>query len=122
MNRNKPPGRPGHTDWDDPHIKSLLERTEHWSLDNRGGFIAQDVQVYIGWHALTARPGRLVYEKDHVLVVETRFFIPKGELVRVERPTGSTLRAVWCMVMDGREGRRNEDRAHGIYVHWLHTR
>jgi len=55
-------------------------------------------------------------------VVETRFAIPKGEHVRVDRVQAGAMRSSWGIVADGREGFRAEDRANGIHVHWVHLR
>jgi hypothetical protein len=108
-------------DWSDPRLEALLRKTEEWKLDNRGAFPAQDVQVHVGWGAGTPRKATLVWESDRVMVLETRFQIPKGEHVRVDRFYGDDgLRTVWGVVADGREGFREEDRQNGLYVHWLH--
>ena len=62
------------------------------------------------------------YEQSGVFVVATQAIIPKGEQVRVDRVQGGILRSSWGVVVDGREGRRDEDRAQGIHVYWVHTR
>ncbi|PWK87779.1 hypothetical protein [Fulvimonas soli] len=123
MSHHKPHGRHGNrVDWNDPHLQSLLSRTEHWKLDNRSSHAPQDVQVHIGWGASTGRPGVLVYERDQVMVLETTFPIQQGEHVRVDRIAADGLRVVWGMVVESREGQRAEDRLHGVHVHWLHVR
>lgn len=109
-------------DWNDPHLQSLLSKTESWKLDNRGAFSAQEVHVHVGWGAHSGRTAVLVWESDQVMVVETRFSIPKGENVRVDRVLGEGIRTVWGVVADGREGYREEDRQNGVFVHWLHVR
>jgi hypothetical protein len=109
-------------DWNDPHLQSLLSKTEGWKLDNRGAFTSQEVHIHIGWNANSGRNAVLVWESDQVMVLETRFSIPKGEHVRVDRVVGEALRTVWGMVADGREGYREEDRQNGVFVHWLHVR
>jgi hypothetical protein len=111
-----------HVDWEDPHLQSLLSKTESWKLDNRGAFSAQHVQLHIGWGANSERSAVLVWESDQVMVVETRFSIPKGENVRIDRMVAGTTRTVWGVVADGRQGYREEDRQNGVYVHWLHVR
>lgn len=107
-------------DWSDPQLEALLRKTESWKLDNRGGFPTQDVHVHVGWGANTGRKAILVWEKERVLVLETRFLIPKGEHVRVDRYYGDGVRTVWGVVAEGREGFREEDRQNGVYVYWLH--
>lgn len=109
-------------DWEDPRLQSLLSKTESWKLDNRGAFAAVDVQLHVGWGATNGRHAVLVWETDQVMVVETRYSIPRGENVRVDRLFAGSLRTVWGVVADGREGFREEDRQNGVYVHWLHVR
>lgn len=109
-------------DWNDPHLQSLLSKTESWTLDNRGAFAAVDAQIHMGWGASTARQAVLVWESDQVMVLETRFMIPQGEHVRVDRVQAGVLRTTWGMVVEGRAGFREEDRQQGIFVHWLHMR
>lgn len=109
-------------DWSDPHLESLLRKTESWKLDNRGGFPAVDVHVHVGWGASSGRKAVLVWENDQVMVLETRFSIPRGEQVRVDRIYGDGLRTLWGIVAEGREGFREDDRKNGVYVHWLHVR
>jgi hypothetical protein len=107
-------------DWSDPRLEALLRKTEEWKLDNRGAFPAQEVQIHIGWGASAARKAVLVWESDRVMVLETRFLVPQGEHVRVDRISAGTMRTVWGVVAEGREGFRQDDQANGVYVHWLH--
>lgn len=109
-------------DWNDPHLQSLLRKTESWRLDNRGAFSAQEVRIYIGWGDEIGQSAFLVWENDQVLVLETLYTIARGEHVRVDRPGGGSLRTIWGVVADGREGHREEDRQQGVHVHWLHIR
>ncbi|MBE1159819.1 hypothetical protein [Dyella acidiphila] len=109
-------------DWEDPRLQSLLSKTESWKLDNRGAFAAVNVQIHLGWGATTARHATLVWESDHVMVLETRFLIPPGEQVRIDRMQAGVARTVWGAVVEGREGFREEDRLNRVYVHWLHVR
>jgi hypothetical protein len=109
-------------DWNEPHLESLLRKTEGWKLDNRGGYPSQEVHIQIGWGAHAGREAVLVWETDQVMVLETRFSIPQGEHVRVDRIYGDGARTLWGMVAEGREGFREEDRQNGVYVHWLHVR
>jgi len=124
MSHHKPHSKQsaGYVDWSDPHLESLLRKTEGWKLDNRGAFPAQQVQIHIGWGAATGKPAVLVWERDQAMVLETLFPLPLGEHVRVDSPMGDRLRTVWGVVIEGREGHRTEDRAHGVYVYWLHMR
>jgi hypothetical protein len=109
-------------DWDDPQLQKLLSKTESWTLDNRGAFTATNVQIHVGWGASGGRHALLVWESDQVMVLETRFLLPQGEQVRVDRVQAGTARTVWAAVVEGREGFREEDRKNGVYVHWLHVR
>ncbi|HUB91930.1 MAG TPA: hypothetical protein VMA74_19570 [Dyella sp.] len=107
-------------DWNDPRLEALLRKTEEWKLDNRGAFPAQDVQIHIGWGASAARKATLVWEAERVMVLAANFLIPQGEHVRVDRISAGSLRTVWAVVAEGREGFREEDKENGVYVHWLH--
>ncbi|WP_243050524.1 hypothetical protein [Dyella sp. RRB7] len=122
MTGNKPHSKGNSVDWSDPRLQSLLRRTENWKLDNRGTYVPKNVQVHLGWGASTGRPAILVWERDQVMMLETRFPIPLGEQVRVDEAQGESLRSVWGIVAEGREGFRAEDRANGVHLHWLHLR
>ncbi|GGA06580.1 hypothetical protein [Dyella caseinilytica] len=124
MSHFKPNSQPTkhEVDWDDPHLQRLLSKTDGWKLDNRGAFTAINVQLHVGWGASTGRHATLVWESDQVMVLETRFLIPQGEQVRVDRIQAGVARTVWGTVVEGREGFREDDRRDGIYVHWLHAR
>lgn len=106
-------------DWNDPELASLLTRSKGWQLDNRGGYASQNVEVFIGWSAATGRPAALVWERDQSAVIATDFPIGQGEHVRVERQAGGSLRTVFGVVIDGREGFREDDRKRGIRLYWL---
>ncbi|HUA79797.1 MAG TPA: hypothetical protein VL997_05455 [Dyella sp.] len=108
--------------WDDPQLASLLQRSESWSIDNRGGFSPQDVEIYVGWSGSVGRPAVLVWERGNAIVVETRFPIEQGEQIRVDKHLGDRIRTLWAMVVDGREGTREEDRRNGVHVYWLQVR
>lgn len=124
MNRHSPPAQKptNRVDWNDPHLESLLRKTETWKLDNRGAYPAQEVQIHIGWGAAAGKPALLVWERDHAMVLETCFPIMQGEHVRVDSYLGEDVRVVWGVVVEGREGHRAEDQANGVHVHWLHVR
>lgn len=122
MTAHKPHSKGTRVDWSDPHLASLLSRTEHWKLDNRGHYEPKDVQIHLGWGASTGRPAVLVWERDQVMMLETRFPIPMGEHVRVDEARGETMRTVWGIVVETREGFREEDREKGVHLHWLHLR
>ncbi|BFI95312.1 MAG: hypothetical protein RSP_08220 [Rhodanobacter sp.] len=109
-------------DWSNVDLQALLDKTEGWGLDNRGVYSPVACELHVGWGASTGRKATLVYEREGVMVVETTFILPKGEHVRVDRFLGGAPRSTWSVVVDGREGFRTEDRANGIYVHWLHVR
>ena len=118
--RNGPSGNT--VDWNDPHLQSLLSKTEGWSLDNRSTFTPLPCEIHVGWGAGACRPGSLVYEQPGVLVVATQAIIPMGEQMRVDRIQGGALRSTWGVVVDGREGRRDDDRARGVHIYWVHSR
>jgi hypothetical protein len=106
-------------DWDDPKLVSLLQRSEQWSIDNRGGFSPQSVQVYFGWSGSVGKTATLVWERENAVVLETTFPIGQGEQVRVDKHLGDRIRTLWGVVVDGREGVREEDRQNGIHIYWL---
>lgn len=125
MNQHyKEPPRPSGNsiDWDDPNLKSLLSKTEGWSLDNRGVFSPIPCELQVGWGAGSAKPATLVFQNNDVLVVEAPFIIPLGEQVRIDRMQAGTHRSSWGAVVEGRPGHRAEDRANGIHVYWIHAR
>jgi hypothetical protein len=109
-------------DWNDPQLESLLRRSESWSLDNRGGFTPQEVQIYLGWSGTVGRSAMLVWERDKSVVLETNFPLGLGEHVRVDKHLGESIRTLWGVVADGREGFRGEDRKKGIHLYWLHVK
>ncbi|GLQ90181.1 hypothetical protein GCM10007898_37560 [Dyella flagellata] len=106
-------------DWDDPQLVSLLRRSENWSIDNRGGYTPQHVQVYLGWSNSVGRSATLVWERDTSVVLEATFPLARGEQVRVDKHLGHRVRTLWGVVVEGREGNREEDRRKGIHVYWL---
>lgn len=108
--------------WNDPELASLLQRSEAWQLDNRGGHAAQDVQVYLGWSGTVGRSALLVWERDQSVVLETNFPIGQGEQVRVDKHLGDRIRTLWGVVVEGREGSREEDRSKGVHLYWLQVR
>ncbi len=122
MTAHKPHSKASQVDWSDPRLKALLRKSENWRLDNRGMYEPKEVQIHIGWGATTARPAVLVWERDQVMMLETLFPISLGEHVRVDQARGESLRTVWGLVAEGREGFRAEDRANGVHLHWLHLR
>jgi hypothetical protein len=123
MNHRRNSSKSGHrVDWNDPDLQSLLSKTEHWKLDNRAGHVTQDVQIQVGWGVGADKPAVLVWERDKTMVLEASFDIPVGERVRVDRLLDDGMRSVWGVVADGREGRREGDREHGVRVYWVHVR
>lgn len=110
---------PVRVDWDDPKLVSLLQRSEQWSIDNRGGFSPQDVQIYFGWSGSVGKTATLVWERDNAIVLEATFPIGQGEQIRVDKHLGHRIRTLWGVVVDGREGVREEDRQKGVHVYWL---
>jgi hypothetical protein len=124
MNHYKPPTKKpvNRVDWSDPHLESLLQKTESWKLDNRGNFPPEEVQIHVGWAATVGKPALLVWERDQAMVLETRFTLQEGEHIRVDSHQGESIRTVWGVVIEGREGNRAEDQANGVHVYWLHVR
>lgn len=116
-----PPSR-HHVDWDDPELKSLLEKTAGWALDNRGVFSPVACELYVGWGAGTAKPATLVFEREGSMVVEAAFIIPQGENVRIDFVQAGERKSKWGLVVEGRPGRRADDQANGIHVYWVHMR
>jgi hypothetical protein len=108
--------------WNDPDLASLLKRSESWQLDNRGGHTPQDVQVYVGWSGTVGRSAMLMWERDQSVVLKTNFELGQGEQVRVDKHLGDRIRTLWGVVLEGREGSRQEDRQHGIHLYWLQIR
>lgn len=115
---NPPAGKTG-VDWDDPKLVSLLRKSEQWSIDNRGGFSPQNVEVYFGWSGSVGRTATIVWEHDNAVVLETTFPIGQGEQIRMDKYLGDRIRTLWGVVVEGREGVREEDREKGIHVYWL---
>ncbi|TBR39775.1 MULTISPECIES: hypothetical protein [Dyella] len=119
---HKPSSPRNVVDWSDPRLDALLKKTESWSLDNRGAFPEQNVQIHVGWGASTGKPARLVWERDQAVVIISDYTLPKGESVRVDRHLGDRLQSAWGAVVESRPGQRDEDQAGGLYVHWVHMR
>lgn len=109
-------------DWSDPQLQSLLDKTEGWSLDNRGVFSPVPCELHVGWGAGTGRPATLVFERGKVMVLEADFVIPRDEHVRVDHVKGGMPRSTWGVVVDRRTGHRADDHARGIEVYWVHAR
>ncbi|WEN16205.1 hypothetical protein PY254_05930 [Rhodanobacter sp. AS-Z3] len=117
----KPPLR-HQVNWDDPDLKSLLDKTDGWGLDNRGVFDPVECELHVGWGAGAARSATLVYEANGVLVIEADFIIPVSEHVRIDYMQAGALRSSWGTVAEARAGKRVEDHANGIHVYWVHLR
>ena len=124
MNHRRVPSKvPTHrVDWSNPHLESLLQKTELWQIDNRGTYPALGVQIHVGWGAGISQPAMLVWERENVMVLETNFSIAPGEHVRVDKPFGDELQTRWGTVADSRAGNRAGDEEGNIHVHWVHLR
>jgi hypothetical protein len=107
-------------DWDAPELKALLQRSEQWQIDKRGVHDSLEVHLHIGTGAAPARVAVLVYERGKELVFETDFPITQGEHVRIDKPVGDQVRHIWGRVVESRAGRREQDIAAGVHVHWVH--
>ncbi|RUL67159.1 hypothetical protein EKH79_00710 [Dyella dinghuensis] len=105
--------------WSDPELASLLNRSDGWQLDNRGGYAPQNVDVFVGWSSAAGRPATLVWERGQSAVVAAAFPIGQGEHVRVERHMGGNVRILFGVVIEGREGFREDDVQRGIRLYWL---
>ena len=105
--------------WSDPELASLLNRSDGWKLDNRGGYASQNVEVFAGWSSAAGRPAALVWERDQSAVIAADFPIGQGEQVRVERHMGGNVRVLFGVVIEGREGFREDDAQRGIRLYWL---
>ena len=113
----------GPVDWSDPHLRSLLEKTAGWHLDNRSNLPPQEVRVHIssGWATTNSicKPALLVAKDEGTMVLATRFPIQQGEHVGVDSPRDNGTRIAWGKVIEGREGHRTEDREQGLFLNWL---
>jgi hypothetical protein len=105
--------------WSDPELASLLNRSDGWQLDNRGGYAPQNVDVFAGWSSATGRPATLVWERGQSAVVAAAFPIGQGEHVRIERHMDGNVRILFGVVIEGREGFREDDVQRGIRLYWL---
>ena len=113
----------GPVDWSDPHLRSLLEKTADWRLDNRSNLPPQDVKIHVssGWTTsnTVCKPALVVVKDDGTMVLVTHFPIAQGEHVGVDSVRGCGTHIAWGHVVEGREGQRAEDREHGLYLSWL---
>ncbi|KZC40439.1 MULTISPECIES: hypothetical protein [Rhodanobacter] len=119
-NRGFPTRLGNRVDWNDPELQKLLSKIEGWDLDNRENFVREDVQIQVGWSAGSVRAATLVWKREKVMVLEASLQIPTGEFVRVDTFVADGMRSVWGVVVEGRAGRREEDRSNGMNVYWLH--
>lgn len=124
MTRHRAPSKvPTHrVDWSNPHLESLLQKTENWQIDNRGSFPPQHVEIHVGWGAGVSKPAALVWEREDVMVLETGFTLAPGEHVRVDKPFGDGLQMRWGTVAESRAGNRAGDEEANIHVHWVRMR
>ena len=117
----KPPSR-HKVNWEDPDLMSLLDKTDGWSLDNRGVFEPVACELFVGWRAGGTRSATLVFKHNDVLVIEAAFIIPQGENVRIDYLQAEVPRSRWGVVAEGRDGHRAEDHVNNIRVYWVHMR
>jgi len=110
-------------DWSNPQLESLLQKTESWQLDNRGTFTPQQIHIQIGTgDASISEAAVLVWENEGALVIQTRFPVQQGENVRVDKPLGNDIQALWGAVIESRAGNRSDDQANDVHLHWLRKR
>ncbi|EQD26038.1 hypothetical protein B2A_15805 [mine drainage metagenome] len=106
-------------DWDAPHLQTLLEKTEAWQLDTRGGSKPEKAKVFIGWGAMAGKSGIIVWEDEAAVVLQTTSPLLIGERVRVEKHIADQIRSIWSEVVQSRPGQRTSDHVHGLHIHWL---
>lgn len=107
-------------DWEAPALRTLLQKTDGWQLDNRATREPLACELHVGWGVGSGKRAALVYERDRVMVVETTWIVPAGENVRIDFVQGSVPRSRWGVVAEVKAGRRAEDLAEGIHVYWIH--
>ncbi|WP_130618979.1 hypothetical protein [Dyella amyloliquefaciens] len=115
----------GTVDWDAPQLNRLLEKVDDWNIDHRSHLPPQHVQIRIvcGWSANdVSKPALLVSDVDGVMLLATHAPLPHGEEVQVNSETGGIARTRWGVVIEEREGLRQEDRAEGLFLNWLRVR
>lgn len=115
----------GHVDWDDPQINRLLEKAGDWNIDHRSHLPPQRVQIRVicGWSANdVSKPALLISDTDGIMLLATQTPLPHGEEVQVNSETGGITRTRWGVVIEEREGQRQEDRAQGLFLNWLRHR
>lgn len=122
MNHAKPPPSRHVVNWDDPDLKSLLDKTAGWGLDNRGVLEPVPCELHVGWGAAVGRSASIMYESDGVLVIAADFIMPPSENVRIDYMQAGGMRSRWGIVVEGRAGRRAGDAENGIQVYWVHMR
>ena len=75
------------------------------------------IELYLGRGASCGLPTLIVWEGDHVLVIETDFPIARHEHLRID--CGADVPSRWGTVIDGRAGVRAEDFVDRSFVHWV---
>ncbi|EQD43793.1 hypothetical protein B1A_15490 [mine drainage metagenome] len=121
MPRDKkfPGQHPVKADWGDPELQALLKKTEQWQIDQRPGFVAEDVRIDLRWGAGVPCAARLVDLHDEFFVLQTVLSLPVGEHVRVDRRVGDQATILWGEVMQSRAGMRAGDQILDGQFHWL---
>lgn len=106
-------------DWSQPHLQALLKKSAGWQVDNRGGFVTQNVMVHLNASTSVAKQARLVRTQSDAVVLETSFPIDVGELLRIDWPYGEAFKIQWVQIIESRTGQRRDDHDKGIHMHWL---
>lgn len=113
----------GEVDWTNPHLSSLLEKADHWRLENRSSIPPQEVQIHVntGWVTanMVCKPAQVLANNENTMVLATRFPVSRGERLRVDSQGADGTHVAWGRVIDEREGHRAEDREHGVFLNWL---
>ncbi|TAL84800.1 MAG: hypothetical protein EPN74_10330 [Rhodanobacter sp.] len=114
-------GQAHKVDWNDPELESLLQKSknESWQLDNRENHSPQEVTIHLADGSGEIKDATLVWQRDEVMVIQAASLLQTGQRVQVERRFGDGLQIFNGVVVESRLGRRDDDEANGVHVHWL---
>lgn len=81
------------------------------------------IRVTCGWSASDiSKPALLISDIEGIMVLATQLPLPHGEEVQVNSETAGIARTRWGVVIEEREGQRQEDRTQGVFLNWLRVR